>query len=109
MRVGWRRGEHNNSLPSLPSPNIRVDGEKITHNYGSTDPCPLPGTQVEHFPAHVNIETPGEKPVRVRQDGKPLFGDQPTRKQRKVIQCNKNKIRSSVKKLIKWINYHHPK
>ena len=82
--------------PTLPPKKVAEKGEiKITHNYRSDD----------HAPAHVHI-TGGGKTTRIKENLQPMPGDPaPTAKQQEVIDANKGKIKRTLKKIIKWIEY----
>ena len=92
---------HNNTPPSLP-PNNPARG--INHQFGN--PCPLPGTQVEHPPVHLNI-TAGGQTSRVGENGKPIFGDSLNRQQQRIVDCNRSLIRRTARKIRKWYRWHY--
>jgi hypothetical protein len=83
------------NAPGLPPSGISdVGGVEIGHNYHGGD----------HAPPHVHVREDGQRTdAKVGQNGKPIPGSRDlTPKERKAVKENKGKIRSCLKKVMKW-------
>lgn len=82
-----------NAAGGLPSSTIvSEDGVTVTHNYHSND----------HAPPHAHVSS-GGKDAKVGQNGKPIDGSRElTPKERRVVERNKPKIRSAMRKIMRW-------
>jgi hypothetical protein len=82
--------------PTLPNKVIAEQGDvRIEHYYKSGD----------HGPAHAHVVGGGET-TRIGGNGHPLRHDPPlTGAQQAVVDANRARIRSALRKIGRWLNY----